>query len=131
MSAEFETTVAFPNALLWLMAENNRELVIPDVDGIGSRWTSGNAWGVAVQHDADGPVTLTIGTGAPANPALALLHEGVLHSSRRLIEIQTVYLDSVATIHTRTEDTAISIWGDHPDQAEYLHIECRDIEEML
>ncbi|WP_459793230.1 hypothetical protein [Arthrobacter sp. AD-310] len=113
------------------MAENDLELVIPDVDGIGSRWTSGNAWGVAVQHDADGPVTLTIGTGAPANPALALLHEGVLRSSRRLIEVQTVYLDSVITFRTGTEDAAISIWGDHPDQAECVHIQCQDIEEML
>lgn len=127
----FRTTVAFPNALLWLMAEEPRELVIPDVDGMGNRWTSANAWGVAVQHNADGPVTLTIGAEAPDNPGLALLHDGILHSSRRLIEVQTVYLDSVATLRTATEDAAVSIWGDHPDQPEHVHIRCVGIEEIL
>ena len=131
MNEAFETTAPFPNALLWLMAEDDGNLLIPDVDGVGSLWTSENAWGVAVQHDIDGPVTLTIGTEPPDNPALALLHDGALHSGRRHIEVQTVYLDNVATLRTRTEDPSISIWGDHPDQPELVHIQCQDIEEIL
>lgn len=127
----FKTTVAFPNALMWLMSEDDRELVIPDIDGVANFWTSQNAWGVAVQHDAEGEVNLTIGPNPPQYPSLMRLHEGILHTGRRLIDVQTVYLDSVARFHTRTKDAAISIWGDDPGQPEYVHIQCPDIEEIL
>ena len=127
----FKTVVAFPNALMWLMSEDNQELVIPDIDGVANFWTSQNAWGVAVQHDIDGPVTMTIAPTSPEDPSLMQLHEGLLHSSRRLIDVQTVHLDSIATFRVRTENAAISIWGDDPGQPEHVHIQCQDIEEML
>ncbi|MET4143759.1 hypothetical protein [Arthrobacter sp. UYCo732] len=126
MSAAFEAAVAFPNGLLWLMADEGRHLDIPDVDGVANFWTSPNAWGVAVLHDADGKVNVTVGAGRPDDPELILLHDGVLHSRRRLIEIQTVYLDGVARIHTSAEDIAVVIWGDDPGQPERLHIQCWD-----
>ena len=127
----FEATVAFPNALMWLMSGAGKELVIPDIDGVATFWTSQNAWGIAVQHDADGPVTVTTGPNPPEDPSLVQLHEGILHTGRRLIDVQTVYLDIIAKFRTTTEDAAISIWGDDPGQPEHVHIQCQDIEEML
>ncbi|MDQ0769565.1 hypothetical protein QF031_002314 [Pseudarthrobacter defluvii] len=68
MSTVFSATVPFPNALMWLMSEADKELVIPDIDGIANFWTSYNAWGVAVQHDVDGPVRVTIGAREAGRP---------------------------------------------------------------
>ncbi|WP_324642425.1 hypothetical protein [Pseudarthrobacter sp. LT1] len=127
----FSTTAAFPNALMWLMSEDDQELVIPEIDGVANFWTSQNAWGVAVQHDAEGEVELTIGPNPPEDPSLMQLHEGILHTGRRLIDVQTVYLDSIARFRTRSEDTPIRIWGDDPKQPEHVQIQCPDIEEML
>lgn len=122
--------VAFPNALMWLMSEDDGELVIPDIDGVANFWTSQNAWGVAVQHDAEGEVELTIGPNPPEDRSLMQLHEGVLHTRRRLIDVQTVYLDSIAKLRTKAQDAAIAIWGDDPRQPEHVHIQCQDIEEI-
>ncbi|MFJ6272427.1 hypothetical protein QMY03_19055 [Arthrobacter sp. KFRI-F3372] len=127
----FEGTVAFPNALMWLMSEDHQELVIPDIDGVANFWTSKNVWGVAVQHDIDGPVTVTVGAEEPQDPALMPLHEGILHTGRQLIDVQTVYLDSITRFKTNTQDAAIRIWGDDPGQPERVHIQCQDIEEIL
>lgn len=128
MSSVFTATVAFPNGLLWLMSEAGKDLVIPDIDGVANFWSSQNAWGIAVLHDADGEVQVSIGDSPPDDPALALLHEGVLHSSRRLINVETVYIDRVASFRTRSMGVAISIWGDDPRQPERVHIQCQDID---
>lgn len=127
MSSIFSATVAFPNGLLWLMSEDNKELQIPEIDGVANFWTSSNVWGVAVQHDADGDVQVSIGTEPPEDPALALLHEGVLHSSRRLINVETVYIDRIASFHTSSTDARISIWADDPGQPERVHIQIPDM----
>lgn len=124
----FEATVAFPNGLLWLMSEESQQIEVPDVDGVSNFWTSRNAWGIAVLHDADGTVEVSIGHDPPTDPSLAMLHEGVLHSSRQLIEVQTVYIDPVARFRTRSTDPGISIWGDDPGQPERVHLQCRDID---
>jgi hypothetical protein len=131
MSPAFTATVAFPNGLLWLMSEDSKQIEVPDVDGVANFWSTSNAWGVAVQHDADGEVQVSIGTNPPEDPTLALLHEGVLHSGRRLINVETVYIDRIACIGTRSEDVRIRIWGDDPSQPEHVHIQCQDIEEIL
>jgi hypothetical protein len=126
--SSFHATVRFPNGLMWLMSEENKELEIPDVDGVANFWTSHNAWGVAVLHDADGAVEVSISDSPPDDPSLALLHEGVLHSSRRLINVETVYIDRIASFRTRSTDPTISIWGDDPGQPERIHVQCRDID---
>ena len=126
--SDFQTTVAFPNGLLWLMSEDNNQLEIPDIDGVANFWTSRNTWGVAVQHDADGEVQVSISGSPPDDPRLALLHEGVLHSSRRLINVETVYIDRVASFRTTLEDVPISVWGDDPGQPERVHIQCRTLD---
>ena len=127
MSALFEGRFAFPNALMWLMSEVDKQLQIPDIDGVANFWTSENVWGLAVQHDAEGDVHVTIAADPPVDPSLMLLHKGVLHSSRRLIEVQTVYLDTIARFHSKSTDVPISIWGDDPGQPERIHIQCGDI----
>lgn len=127
MSALLEGRFAFPNALMWLMSEVDKQLQVPDIDGVANFWTSENVWGVAVQHDAEGDVHVTIAADPPVDPSLMLLHEGVLHSSRRLIEVQTVYLDTIARFHSKSADAPISIWGDDPGQPERIHIQCGDI----
>ncbi|MFD0047006.1 hypothetical protein ACFVGV_17630 [Pseudarthrobacter scleromae] len=126
--SSFQATVAFPNGLLWLMSEDGKDLVIPDIDGVANFWSSHNAWGIAVLHDADGTVQVSIGDGTPDDPSLALLHEGVLHTSRQLVEVQTVYIDRIASFRTSSTDAAISIWGDDPRQPERVHIQCQDID---
>ncbi|MDQ0118466.1 hypothetical protein J2T22_001644 [Pseudarthrobacter defluvii] len=113
------------------MAEDDQQLVIPDIDGTANFWTSQNAWGVAVQHDAQGEVELTIGPYPPEDRSLIRLHEGILHTSRRLIEIQTVYLDCIAKLRTKTQDAVIPIWSDDARQPEHVHIQCHDVEEIL
>ena len=128
MRPPFTATAAFPNGLLWLMSEDSKQIEVPDVDGVANFWSSTNAWGVAVQHDADGEVEVTVSKDPPTNPALALLHEGVLHSSRQLIDVETVYVDRIATFRTRSTDAAIRIWGDDPGQPERVHIQCQDID---
>jgi hypothetical protein len=124
----FQAMVRFPNGLMWLMSEDARELEIPDIDGVANFWTSHNAWGVAVLHDAEGAVDVSIGHDPPADPSLALLHEGVLHSSRRQINVETVYIDRVACFRISSTDPTISIWGDDPRQPERIHIQCQDID---
>jgi len=124
----FTATAAFPNGLLWLMSEDSKQIEVPDVDGVANFWSSTNAWGVAVQHDADGEVEVTVSKDPPTNPALALLHEGVLHSSRRLIDVETVYIDRIASFRASSTDARISIWGDDPRQPGQVHIQCHNID---
>lgn len=64
---------------------------VPDIDGVSSFWSTDSALAVAVQHDAEGHVQIRVGTDPPDDPSLALLHEGMLHSNRRLVETQTVH----------------------------------------
>lgn len=128
MSTAFQVTVAFPNGLMWLMSEDNKQLEIPDIDGVANFWSSHNAWGIAVQHDADGELQVSISDSPPDDSRLALLHEGVLQSSRRLINVETVYIDRIASFRTKLEDVPISIWGDDPRQPERVHIQCQDID---
>ena len=130
MSISFQATVRFPNGLLWLMSEENKQLEIPDIDGVANFWSSHNAWGIAVLHDADGAVDVSIGVAPPDDSRLALLHEGVLHSSRRLINVETVYIDRIASFRTASADVPICIWGDDPRQPDRIHIQCRDIREV-
>lgn len=125
--SDFQTSVAFPNGLLWLMSEDNNQLEIPDIDGVANFWTSRNTWGVAVQHDAEGEVQISISDSPPVDPRLTLLHEGVLHSSRQLIEVQTVYIDTVARFQINCTEAPIRIWGDDLRQPERVHIQCRAI----
>ncbi|MEV7132083.1 hypothetical protein AB0N24_04260 [Arthrobacter sp. NPDC093128] len=54
------------------MSEDKEQLQIPDVDGIANFWTSRNAWGVAVQHDAEGEMQLSIGRQPPQDTSLTL-----------------------------------------------------------
>jgi hypothetical protein len=128
VSAAFSTTVAFPNGLLWLMSEDAKELFIPDIDGVANFWSSSNTRGVTVQHDADGEVEVSISGDPPTNPALALLHEGVLHSSRQLIDVETVHIDRIGSFRASSTDARISIWGDDPGQPGQVHIQCHNIE---
>ena len=128
MNGSFQATAAFPNGLLWLMSEAGKELVIPDIDGVANFWSSHNAWGIAVQHDVDGEVRVSISDSPPNDPALALLHEGILHSSRRLIEVQTVYIDRIASFHTSSIEVPLRVWGDDPGQPERVHIQCRTLD---
>jgi len=111
MSNIFEGTAAFPNALMFLFSEDARHTQVPDIDGVANFWSTDSCWAQAVQHDAEGDVQISIGTNPPDDPALALLHEGVLHSSRRLVEIQTVYIDTIARFRTWSSDIPIIIWG--------------------
>ena len=128
MSADFAVTMGFPNGLFWLVSEKFRELVIPDVDGLKHFWSSQNVWGIEVLHEASGPATLTVGRYPPVNPSLQLIHKGTLRSTRQLIEVNTVYLDRVATFLTRVPEVSISIWGESPAQPENVHIECKEIQ---
>lgn len=127
MSNIFEGIFSFPNALMFLFSEDARLVQVPDIDGVASFWSTDSAWAVAVQHDADGHVQIRVGTDPPDDPSLALLHEGVLHSSRRLVEIQTVHIDTIARFRTWSNDSLISIWGDDPRQPERILIHCPDI----
>lgn len=127
MSTPFEGTVAFPNALMFLCSEDVRQVEVPDIDGVANFWSTSSCWAQAVQHEAEGDVRLSIGTNPPDDPALALLHEGVLHSSRRLVEVQTVDIDTIARFRTWSSDIPISIWGDDPGQPERIVIQCPNI----
>jgi hypothetical protein len=128
VSPVFTATVAFPNGLLWLMSEDNKQTVIPDIDGVANFWSSRNAWGIAVLDDAEGEVQVSVGDSPPDDPALTLLHEGVLHSSRQLIEVQTVYIDRIASFRTSSTEAPIRVWGDDPGQPERVHIQCRALD---
>ncbi|CAI3794224.1 hypothetical protein NKCBBBOE_01007 [Pseudarthrobacter sp. MM222] len=129
MSYIYEGSVAFPNALMLLIAEDYKQAEIPDIDGIANFWSTASVWAQAVQHVAEGDVLLRIGKNPPDDPALALLHQGVLHSSRRLVDIHTVYLDSIARFRTRSRDVPISIWGDDARQPERVVVQCQGIAE--
>lgn len=52
----------------------------------------------------------------------------MLHSSRRLIKVETVYADIVARFRTRSADVPINIWADDPGHPERVHIQCPDID---
>lgn len=114
MSGGFQTTVAFPNGLMWLMSQDDKQVEIPDIDGVANFWVSHNTWGICAQHEADGEVQVSISGSPPHDPSLALLHQGVLHSNRQLIEVQTVYVARIPSFRIRTTDVPISIWGDDP-----------------
>lgn len=126
MSNIFEGTVAFPNVLMFLFSEDARHTQVPDIDGVANFWSTNNCWAQAVQHDAEGNVQISIDTNPP-DAALALLHEGALHSSRRLVEIQMVYIDTIARFRTWSSDIPIIIWGEDPRQPERILVQCPDI----
>jgi hypothetical protein len=73
-------------------------------------------------------VEVIVSKDPPTNPALALLHEGVLHSSRQLIDVETVYIDRIASFRASSTDARISIWGVDPGQPGQVHIQCHNID---
>ena len=128
MSHLFKTTTSYPNALMLLITEDDPS--VPDIDGIANIWQSESMLALAVQHDAEGDVELQITNEAPSASNMTLLFEGVLATSRRLVEIQTAYLDRIAGIRTLTEELPLRIWGDDPRQPEHVVIECRGLVEL-
>lgn len=128
MSPLFKTTAAYPNALMLLITEDDPN--VPDIDGIANIWQSESMLALAVQHDVDGDVELRITHEAPSSSKMILLFEGILPTGRRLVEIETVYLDRIAGIRTLTGELPIRIWGDDPRQPEHVVIECLGLVEL-
>ncbi len=109
MSHLFETTASYPNALMLLVTEDDP--TVPEIDGVSNIWQSGSMLALAVQHDAEGDVELHITNETPSTSNKTLLFHGILPTGRRLVEIQTVYLDRIAGIRTLTEELPLRIWG--------------------
>jgi hypothetical protein len=128
MSTLFRQRIAFPNALLLLETEDDPE--VPDVDGVANKWETASMLALAVQHDAEGDVDLRLVTTIPEEPELLLLFEGTLRSSRRLVQLITVYLDRIVGIRTLTQDLQLRVWGDDPRQPETVIVECLDLVEV-
>ncbi|TQJ34952.1 hypothetical protein FBY36_2202 [Arthrobacter sp. SLBN-122] len=95
MSELFRRRIAFPNALLLFQTEDAPE--VPDIDGIANKWQTSSMLALAVLHDAEGEVDLQICTDTPSTELL-LLFDGRLRSTRKLVQLITVYLDTVANI---------------------------------
>ncbi|WP_426988450.1 hypothetical protein [Pseudarthrobacter sp. Y6] len=117
----FSQRVAFPNALLLFQTEDAPE--VPDIDGVANKWQTSSMLALAVLHDAEGEVDLQIRTDTPS-PKLFLLFEGRLRSTRKQVQLITVYLDTLANIRTSGEHLDLRVWGDDPRQPEVVIIEC-------
>lgn len=79
-----------------LVTEDNP--TVPEIDGAANIWQSESMLALAVQHDAEGDVELQITNETPSASNMALLFDGILPTGRRLVEVQTVYLDCVTGI---------------------------------
>jgi hypothetical protein len=123
MSTVFDAVVPFPNALLYLFAEN--EVEIPDIDGLGSYWRTDTVLAQAVQHDAEGDVQLRVTRTAPdEDAAMMVLYQGLLHSDRGMLEVRNVYDECIVGFRTWSRDVRVMIWGDDPRQAERIVVQC-------
>ncbi|XAS67515.1 hypothetical protein V3C33_19180 [Micrococcaceae bacterium Sec5.7] len=105
MSELFRRRIAFPNALLLLQTE---DAPVPDIDGIANTWQTSSMLALAVLHDAEGTVDLQICTDTPS-PDLLLLFDGRLRSTRNLVQLITVYLDTVANIRIPTDHVDVRV----------------------
>ena len=128
MSHLFRATASYPNALMLLATEDDP--TVPGIDGVANIWQSESMLALAVQHDAEGDVELQITNETPSASNMTLLYEGILPTGRRLVEIQTVYLDRITGIRTLTEELPLRIWGDDPRQPEHVVIECLGLVEL-
>lgn len=54
----FELTTPFPNALMYLVLEDDPE--VPDIDGLANLWRTESMVAQAVLHDAEGQVHFTV-----------------------------------------------------------------------
>lgn len=117
---KFELVTPFPNALLYLVLEDDPE--VPDIDGLANSWQTRSMVAQAVLHDAEGQVRLTVGDGPPKE-GMTLLFEDVLHSSRQRVEVWNVYIEVLAAFQVDEEDISVRIWGDDPRQASEVHIQ--------
>ena len=128
MSHLLKTTASYPNALMLLITEDDP--TVPEIDGIANIWQSESMLALAVQHDVDGDVELQITNETPSASNMTLLFDGILPTGRRLVEVQTVYLDRITGIRTLTEELPVRIWGDDPRQPEHVVIECLGLVEL-
>ncbi|MEO5319165.1 hypothetical protein PV761_11345 [Arthrobacter sp. CC3] len=128
MSHLFKTTASYPNALMLLITEDDP--TVPEIDRVSNIWQSESMLAIAVQHDAEGDVELQITNETPSTSNMTLLFHGLLPTGRRLVEIQTVYLDRITGIRTLTQELPLRIWGDDPGQPEHVVIECLGIVEL-
>ena len=128
MSHLLKTTASCPNALMLLITEDDP--TVPEIDGIANIWQSESMLALAVQHDVDGDVELQITNETPSASNMTLLFDGILPTGRRLVEVQTVYLDRITGIRTLTEELPVRIWGDDPRQPEHVVIECLGLVEL-
>ena len=116
----FELTTPFPNALMYLVLEDDPE--VPDIDGIANLWRTESMVAQAVLHDAEGQVHFTVSDGPPTNP-MTLLFQDVLHSSRQKLEVWNVYIESLATFQLGAQDFSVRVWGDDPRESSEVHIQ--------
>lgn len=116
----FELTTPFPNALMYLVLEDDPE--VPDIDGIANLWRTKSMVAQAVLHDAEGQVHFTVNDSPPTKP-LTLLFQDVLHSSRQKLEVWNVYIESLATFQLGAQDFSVRVWGDDPRESSEVHIQ--------
>lgn len=116
----FELTTPFPNALMYLVLEDVPE--VPDIDGIANLWRTESMVAQAVLHDAEGEVHLTVDQNEPEQ-SMTVLFQGVLHSSRRRVEIWNVYIESLARFRTEADNFLVKIWGNDPRQSSEIHVQ--------
>ena len=121
MSELFRRRLAFANALLLVQTEDDPE--VPDIDGIANKWQTSSVLALAVLHDAEGEVDLQIRSDRPYKE-LFLLFEGTLRSTRKLVQLITVYLDTLANIRILGDHLNVRVWGNDPRQPEVVVIEC-------
>jgi len=128
MSTLFRQRYAFPDGLLLMETEDDPE--VPFIDGVAHKWQTASMLALAVQHDTEGDVDLRIVATAVEDSALVLLFEGTLRSSRRLVQLSTVYLDNIASIRSLTQELQPRAWGDDRRQPKTVLIECLDLVEV-
>lgn len=116
----FELTTPFPNALMYLVLEDDPE--VPDIDGIANLWRTESIVAQAVLHDAEGQVHVTVSDSPPKTP-MTLLFQDVLHSSRQMLEVWNVYIESLATFQLGAQDFSVRVWGDDPRESSEVHIQ--------
>jgi hypothetical protein len=116
----FELTTPFPNALMYLVLEDDPE--VPDIDGLANLWGTESMVAQTVLHDAEGQVHLTISDKPPTNP-MTLLFQEVLHSSRQKLEVWNVYIESFATFQLAAQDFSLRVWGNDARQSSEVHIQ--------
>jgi hypothetical protein len=123
-----DLNASFPNGLLLLVLENSPE--VPDIDGQANNWQNSSMVALAVLHEAEGEVALTVGDIEP--PAeMTLLFEGILNSTRKEIEIWNVYAETLAKFKISSTRFSIKLWGDDPRQASKVFLQFFDANPKL